>query len=93
MKDAEKVATHLEVKAMAVRNDRATLRKRFAQWTYVFRLPYFKKAKLDFENARLIGSNGYYLQWTLRPRPNEPESYTNQQTSVGSVRLYQMRQP
>ena len=43
--------------------------------------------KFDFENKRLIGNNGLYLQWQLRTWPNKPESYENQQTNRGNVAL------
>ena len=48
----------------------------------------FKSPKFDFDTKRLYGDNGYYLQWKLRDEPNEPQSYTNQQTSMGTVQLY-----
>lgn len=52
---------------------------------------FFKKPKFDLENKRLIGSNGYFLQWQLRRWPDLPESYENQQTTVGCVDLYEER--
>ncbi len=46
----------------------------------------FKGATFDFLGARLVG-DGCALQWKPRPRPNEPESYGNQQTNRGCVVL------
>lgn len=54
----------------------------------------FKNARFDKENRRLISTCGCYaLQWQLRNKPDEPESYENQQTSVGTVVLLQIHRP
>jgi len=50
-------------------------RKQFGKWHF------------DFINQRLVGENGLYLQWLVRPKPDESVSYDNQQTNRGSVRL------
>lgn len=44
--------------------------------------------RFDFEQKRLVGRNGCYLQWMLRPHPDRPVGYRNQQTSVGYVVFY-----
>ena len=47
------------------------------------------RCRLDFENKRLYSTDGkLYLQWRLRDRPDLPDSYKNQQTSVGTVSLH-----
>ncbi len=43
--------------------------------------------QFDFDQKRLYGFDGFYLQWRLRLNPDEPESYENQQTSIGVVTL------
>lgn len=43
-----------------------------------------KNARYDFADKRLIGCK-FYLQWLVREFPDRPESYDNQQTSVGCV--------
>ena len=45
----------------------------------------FGKGTFDFANKRLIGDNGYVLQWQLRCHPEQPISYHNQQTNRGTV--------
>jgi hypothetical protein len=46
----------------------------------------FGKGNFDFDRKRLVSQCGTWaLQWQTRLYPNEPESYENQQTSVGSV--------
>ena len=42
-----------------------------------------KATRFDFEGKRLVGANGYILQWQTRAVPLEAESYDNQQCSVG----------
>lgn len=43
--------------------------------------------RFDHEKRRLVCLVPPYnwLQWKCRPKPDEPESYENQQTSVGTV--------
>lgn len=46
---------------------------------------------IDFKNKRLISKCGKYsLQWQLRDNPDLPESYENQQTTIGIVRCYKL---
>ncbi len=48
----------------------------------------FGKGKFDFANKRLISDSGTWcLQWQTRQKPNEPQSYENQQTNCGTVIL------
>lgn len=44
-----------------------------------------KRLLFDFEQKRLYGKRGYFLQWKVRPNPNGEISYENQQTSRGCV--------
>ena len=46
------------------------------------------KQSFDFIAKRLYGGNGFYLQWQTRDDPQAPESYDNQQTTVGCCTLY-----
>ena len=47
-----------------------------------------KSCRFDFEKKRLYSIDGIiYLQWRVRPEPDEPISYYNQQTNRGSVSL------
>lgn len=44
----------------------------------------FSNPVFDFYNKRLLSDNGLYaIQWQLREHPDRPESYSNQQTSIG----------
>jgi len=84
----------LEKMANEVGNDKARLKKRLLDAKSCLLDTYrkeFKKYKYDFNKKRLIGSNGYFLQWQVREYPNNPESYYNQQTSVGVVLLFKTR--
>jgi hypothetical protein len=79
--------------AAAVGANRVSLRKRFMEAKSVLlsrelsRL--FTGAKLDFENKRFVGK-GYALQWLPRWKPDQPESYENQQTNRGIVFLVRL---
>ena len=80
-----------EEKARELGNDRKRLLMRLKEAKSVLSREIFKafgKGTFDFQNRRLVGDNGYELQWSLRANPDMPESYDNQQTSVGSVSLY-----
>jgi len=83
----------LEQKAMAIRNSRPALRALFKETLsclYPEDRRAFKGARLDFDKARLVSADGcLFLQWRLRNNPDEPESYRNQQTSRGSVMLFE----
>lgn len=49
----------------------------------------FDLSNIDFEHKRLVSDcGGYVLQWQLRDNPAMPESYANQQTTVGVVRFF-----
>lgn len=79
-----------ENKALAVGNDKKALCKRLNDTKSVLAdsfVPFFRSSKFDFKNKRLIGTNGYYLQWKLRPMPDKPISYNNWQTTRGTVSL------
>jgi hypothetical protein len=51
---------------------------------------YFTTPVLDYKKKQLVGTDGYVLQWLTRERPDQPESYENQQTSVGTVMVFQV---
>lgn len=79
--------TRLEEKAIATGQNKTKLKKRLMEAKSVLNneaTKLFKNSKFDFENKKLIG-DGYSLQWRVRKDPNKPESYENQQTSVGTV--------
>ena len=86
MNDNEK-----EAKAFSCVDTRAKLRKRInetkdclvPEWRKLFR-----NYVLDFDKRRATTRDGdYYLQWRIRPNPAQPESYSNQQTTNGTVIL------
>ena len=78
-----------EQKALAVAADRKLLRERLSEARYCLVDDLRKRmagATFDFTNKRLVSVSGRWcLQWKTRYRPDEPESYDNQQTSVGTV--------
>ncbi len=87
-KELIKVATanKIEQRALAIANNRTALRKRLNEARSVLTNPrQFGRGKFDFEKKRLIGDNGLALQWLLRPEPDQPPSYRNQQTNQGTV--------
>lgn len=46
----------------------------------------FRVYGFDVAEKRLYSATGrYFLEYRVRPRPDDPESYTNQQTSMGCV--------
>lgn len=82
--------SELEKKAMALGEDEQQLETRLQSARYLLideYRPYFRKPTYDFAGKRLVGSEGYVLQWKLRRNPDAPENYENQQTSVGIVVL------
>ena len=85
----------LEQKALAVRADKKALLKRLKFTVSVMNdegARYMRDAKFDFKNARLVSVDGLVvLQWQTRKYPDAPESYNNQQTSSGYVRVLNTR--
>lgn len=83
--------TELEKQAIAIGNNKDKLKERFAQAKSVLdktTATLFKDATYDFDNKRLVSKDGNYaLQWKIRDNPEEPSSYTNQQTNAGVVSL------
>jgi len=49
---------------------------------------HFKNAVYDSLTNKLHGSDGYALNLKLRPRPDLPVAYRNQQTNTGNVEVY-----
>lgn len=81
--------------AIAVGNDRKELRKRLMEARSVLNGRYHKffqhkHLRFDFEHKRLLGFDGWFLQWQIRLDPKSPESYENQQTSIGAVTLHNL---
>ena len=79
----------VEDKARAVGESKSKLLKRLNSARSVLSPPLrkkFGKGTFDFAKKRLISDDGKAaLQWKVRDKPDEPESYNNQQTGVGSV--------
>jgi hypothetical protein len=78
--------------ALALAGNRKELLARLRETVHVLNGRYHKffqrkHQRFDYENKRLYGFDGFYLQWRLRANPELPESYENQQTSVGTVTL------
>jgi hypothetical protein len=81
-----------EQKAVELGDDRKRLLARMRETISVMYPRYAKffqrkHQRFDFDAKRLNGFDGWFLQWELRENPNSPESYENQQTSGGIVRL------
>lgn len=84
-----------EHEAKALGDDPKVLKKRIleakADLKQVFR-DEFKQSKWDIPHKRLWSEDGNYcLQWQARDRPDEPESYENQQSAAGTVVLLKLR--
>ena len=84
--------------AVEVGNNRKHLLARLRETVHVLNGSYHKffqcqHQRFDFDHKRLYGSDGWFLQWQLRPNPEQPESYENQQTSVGCVTLGRLSAP
>lgn len=51
----------------------------------------FVSFRYDFDGNRLVSENGKFaIQWQTRTFPHKPESYTNQQTNVGTCSLVRL---
>ena len=73
--------------AIEFATDKKKLKKRLLEAKSVLTAEYkpkFTNAEFNFEDKKLIG-DGYTLQWQIRLQPNKPESFINQQTSIGTV--------
>lgn len=79
----------LEVLALESVSTRDKLRKRLLETKQLLleeNKRIFSKNKIDFDRKCMISDEGQYeLCWQLREFPQEPISYRNQQTSVGTV--------
>lgn len=78
-------------KAATVGDCPKELRKRIAECVSVLRddlRRLFRGAKFDFEKKRLTATSGHFVQWKLRPNPDAPESYENQQTNRGTCSFH-----
>lgn len=81
--------TENESKAFAIGNNPKLLQKRLNDAKVVLTTEargLFSHGKFDFNTKSLLSNDGKYkLQWALRLFPGRPESYENQQTSIGTV--------
>ena len=78
----------LEEQAIMLSLDKKQLYRRMREAVSVMSdwlQPHFavKATRFDFEGKRLVGADGYILQWNTRKHPACPVSYDNQQCSVG----------
>ena len=87
-----------EYEALCLSLDKKRLRKRLMDAKAVLRNPHrawfnpgiYKHAERAlYSDAKF----GYKLQWQTRRRPDQPESYDNQQTAIGSVYLIELERP
>ena len=82
-----------EQKALALASNKKRLLARLRETVSVLRKDRYAKffqgkdQRFAFDEKRLYGASGFYLQWQVRCYPDQPESYENQQTSVGTVVL------
>lgn len=89
-------AAKREQEAIKVGSSKTKLRKRLMEARSVllpkFRKQFTKQAEFDFENKMLISDDGKLaLIWSVRERPDLPISYENQQTTRGSVGLFNLK--
>lgn len=84
--------THFkELQALEIRRNRAGLKRRLrlARWCLQPELRKgFGQGTFDFQAGTLTGDSGLTLCWKLRRNPEEPESYQNQQTTIGIVECW-----
>jgi hypothetical protein len=83
-----------EFDALCLSLDKKRLRKRLSEAKSVL-LPEYRKLfrpGIFKANERALYSEGlrYRLQWQTRRYPDAPESYENQQTSIGAVYLVEL---
>lgn len=80
-----------EEAAIEFAKSKKNLRRRFATYMSVMnpalKREHFSSTTLDFESKRLVGNGDFYLQWQLRPNPDQPISYSNQQVRSGCVHI------
>ncbi len=75
-----------EAKAIALGNDKAALHKRLKGGARILTGRATSKWHYDF-NAKTLTGDGFTVQWALQGKPDEPISYSNQQTTVGTCFL------
>lgn len=85
-----------EETAIALGNNRTALHKEMLSYLGLLTKEIQKKFPRkrlvwDFDAKRLWGTEGYYLQWSIRENPLEPQSYDNQQTSRGATFCMQVK--
>jgi hypothetical protein len=85
------MATHNEMQATVVGSTRKLLKQRLNECRMVLRKDLkakFVKPTFDFDKKTLTSDDGtVVLQWAMRQHPDQPESYHNQQTSRGTVKV------
>lgn len=75
-----------EEQAKAIGNDPKLLLKRFKESAFVCNGFLKKGATMNFDEKTYTSGDGkVVLEWSLRPFPDQPESYENQQTNRGTV--------
>lgn len=83
------VATEIEAKALAIAADPKRLKQQLLENKGCLLQQYrdrFRKYRFDFASKRLYSGDGLlFLKWRLRPEPDKPVSYHNQQTQQGCV--------
>lgn len=86
------VASMIELQAKEVGDNSRRLKKLLIETKALLAsnfLPFFKEYTFDAARKRLYCGDGeYFLEWTLRQRPDLPVSPNNQQTSLGCVQLH-----
>jgi len=86
--------TRAEALARALGDDAPALRRRLAQAASDLRHDLrerMRRPTLD-PDARTLTGRGLRLRWQLRRWPEQPESYQNQQTSVGYIIVEEMEE-
>lgn len=92
--DMDKITAEIEAQALAIAADPKRLKQHLLENKGYFLKKYrdrFRKYRFDFASRRLFSADGtLFLEWRLRPQPDQPVSYDNQQTSQGCVLLFQV---
>ena len=85
--------TTLEDKARSFGNDPKQIRIRLLEARSLLpnKKTHWAEFRLDLPNKRMLSDDGTKaLKWKIRHNPDEPQSYNNQQTSVGVVELVEV---
>jgi hypothetical protein len=85
----------LILKSLAIGRSKTAVLRRLKECISVMKREgkeYFRQGHYIPKRKMIVGPDGKYaIQWRLRPYPNKPSSYENQQTSAGTVVVLELR--